>query len=82
MTIQTAIRVPSFNGTPAPDRKVDYCSAGGAKILAARIARIWELHGFKVKVWAEPVPGTAHIAGGQNGMLHIVKSDLLNGMPR
>lgn len=82
MTIQTPIRIPAFNGCPAPDRGTDYCSAGGAELLAARIARTWALHGFKVKVWAEPAQGTARMGGSLGGVVHVVRSDLRNGMPR
>ena len=80
MSLQTPI--PSFSSSPAPDRRTDYSSRGGAELLAQRIRRIWELLGYIIVVWVEPVTGTAGIEGHNGKQAWGVRSNLRNGIPR
>lgn len=82
MTIQTIIRIPAFNGSPAPDRRYDALSYGGALMLAERIERMWRLLGYRVRTWVEPIPGMAKVGSLSGGPTYAVRSDMINGMPR
>lgn len=81
MNMQRPRRIPAFAAHAAAEIKTDYSSVGGAQILADRIARIWALHGHRVKTWVEPVSGTSGI-GGSATIAYGVQSDLVNGLPR
>jgi hypothetical protein len=67
-------------GTPSRDLFLET----GAQEIARRIRKKWAVQGWKVNVWVEPmqVPDSAQAKEGKTRKIYIVRSDMINGVPR
>ncbi len=62
----------------------DTFTLGGATRLANKIKRYWKQQGHEIAVWVEQ---TGYVTTEKDGSLtpgrvHVVRSNLVNGMPR
>ena len=60
----------------------------GAQLLANAIMRYWRKHGETVRAWIEPINDSVVVARlnalakRPDDELYVVRSDLVNGLPR